>query len=156
MDAREAERRERFLQLFGLRSDYSAEELAASYRTLAKLNHPDLNRDITSDMRMVIVNEGYEFLKAQLELPIDEAARAGKTDDPYYREYKNAFEILRLAFDDYFGEGEDKSRAGDLAVLRERLSLAKRGFSRLVTVLPYNPWVDDAIDKINSINKWLY
>lgn len=156
MDPSDAERRERFLQLFGLRSDYSAEELAASYRTLAKLNHPDLNRDITSDMRMVIVNEGYEFLKAQFELPIDEAARARRTDDPYYREYKSAFEILRLAFDDYFGEGEDKSRVGDLAVLRERLSLAKRGFSRLVTGLPYNPWVDDAIDKINSINKWLY
>ncbi len=156
MDACEAERRERFLQLFGLRGDYGAGELAAAYRTLAKLNHPDLNRDVTSDMRMVIVNEGYELLKAQLDSPAGEVTGAKKPDDVFYQEYKIAFEILRLAFDDYFGEGEDKTRVGDLTILRERLSLAKRGFSRLVTELPYNPWVDDAIDKINSINKWLY
>ena len=40
-------------------------------------------------------------------------------------------------------------------ILKDKLILAKAEFSKLVNDLPYNEWINDAIDKISSINKWL-
>jgi len=43
----------------------------------------------------------------------------------------------------------------DLEALRGRLREAKTQFAVLVDEMDYNPYVDDAIDRIASINKWL-
>lgn len=145
----------KFLTLFGLAYDYTSDELTGAYRTLAKLNHPDVNRDVTSEMRMTIINEGYRFLQENLKHQKTGGETAHPVQDPAYLCYREAFRMLKNAFEEYFGEVEDRSLMGNLQRLRERLMSAKRGFSRLVNEMPYNEWVDDAIDKINSINKWL-
>lgn len=145
----------KFLQLFGLHEDFTEQELASAYRTLAKLNHPDVSRDTASEMRMIIINEGYGFLQEYRKNHPDGSREEKRTDDVHYTCYKTAFMVLKNAFEEYFGEGEDKSNTGDLKLLKERLHVAKNGFSRLLDEMPYSPWVDDAIDKINSINKWL-
>ncbi len=149
------DKKDRLLHLFGLREDFTAEELAGAYRMLAKLNHPDLNRDTASEMRMVIINDGYAFLREYVKTRPPVAAGNAKEEDLPYLLYRNAFMVLKNAFDDYFGELEDRSLVGNISTLRERLMLAKKDFWRLVNELPYSPWVDDAIDKISSINKWL-
>lgn len=153
----------KFLILFGLRDNYTYNELSASYRVLAKLNHPDLNRDESSDGRMSLINEGYDFLKKALESDINdykgfETVREDnvrKAEDIFYAQYKKAFVILQNALDEYFGEGENKKNQADEELLRQNLFRAKVEFATLVNDLPYNLWVDDAIDKISSINKWL-
>ncbi len=145
----------KFLKLFGLSHNFAPAELQSAYRTLAKLNHPDINRDAASRMRMVIVNKGYEVLRSFAASRENHSHPAEPAGDVYYTHYKNAFVILKSAFEDYFGEGQDKTKTGDRYVLIERLRAAKNGFSRLINEFPYNQWVDDAIDKISSINKWL-
>ena len=61
------EKLENYLSLFGLREDFTLEELTASFRVLAKLNHPDLNKDPDSQKRMTSINEVYQFLKQAFE-----------------------------------------------------------------------------------------
>lgn len=149
----------RYLNLFGLREGFSIEELNSTYRTLAKLNHPDITGD-RNDERMVLINEGYRVLKEAhhqgvLGDLLGEHLDVRGEGDTFYLQYKKGFQILQRAFDDYYGEGEDKGFEGKLDLLRKRLLNAKIEFSRLVTDMPYNQWVDDAIDKISSINKWI-
>lgn len=148
-----------YLALFGLGDDYTADELASSYRTLAKLNHPDIIKNAESDERMSLINGAHDFLKDVLatgqikNLKIEKPG--GKREDIFYSQYKKGFLILKNAFEDYFGDGEKKNNFRDEKILREKLLLAKIEFSRLVNEFPYNEWVNDAIDKISSINKWL-
>jgi curved DNA-binding protein CbpA len=150
----------KFIVLFGLGPNFTLEELNGSYRMLAKLNHPDVNRDMEAEMRMVIVNEGYEFLKRLItsgglaEEINDLSAEHIYKEDKIYLQYKKAFTSLKNAFDGYFGL-TDKLIEGKLDLLREKLSAAKDEFSMVINDYPYNEWVDDSIDKINSINKWL-
>jgi hypothetical protein len=150
----ELDTRRRFLILFGLDEGYGIDELGAAYRALAKLNHPDLHPDPSSGMRMAIVNEAYRFLLDHHGKP-PAAPLPVKPRDVCYEIYRAAFDELREALSDYFGEGADKSRMKDLARLRERLRTARKGFARLVDEIPYNPWTSDAIDRILSINTWL-
>lgn len=145
-----------YLSLFGLTEDSTIEELSTSFRILAKLNHPDVCKDVDSEERMTIINEGYKFLKNAFLSEELSSLREEKKEDIFYTQYKKAFLIFKNAFECYFGEGEDKSSVGDEKTLKENLQLAKREFSKLVNELPYNKWLDDAIDKISSINKWLY
>lgn len=157
----------KYLLLFGLREDYSLEELSASYRILAKLNHPDLNRQDNSLETMTDINEGYHFLKeahSSQDFINSEKLNAGKRDkssgdfnpeDIFYNQYKKGFIILKNSFELYYGEREDKSMAGNIEFLKKELLRAKIEFSTLINDLPYNQWINDAIDKINSINKWL-
>ncbi len=152
------EKARRYLAIFGLYETSTLTELNQSYRTLAKLYHPDVNRDVHSDERMIIINEGYTFLRDAIEKGLlgdisQEPLLSGDTD-PCYRQYKRGFQILQTAFDDYFGDG-DKQFEGKFELLAERLRRAKQEFSFLVTGMPYNQWVDDAIEKIHSINKWI-
>jgi curved DNA-binding protein CbpA len=148
----------RYLAIFGLHEKSTLAELNQSYRTLAKLYHPDVNRDVRSEERMIIINEGYYFLRDVIEKgllgDISQEPLLSGDKDPYYRQYKRGFQILQTAFDDYFGEG-DKQFEGKFEMLAERLRRAKQEFSLLVTGMPYNQWVDDAIEKIHSINKWI-
>ncbi|MCU0844139.1 MAG: hypothetical protein MUC76_04355 [Spirochaetes bacterium] len=148
------DRRRRYLLLFGLAGTFGPDELQAAYRTLAKLNHPDVATDTGAGMRMVIINEGYRFLREILE-GAQAPVPAETPEDPYYDRYRRAFKIMSAAFDDYFGEGGRKGLVGELETLRGRLREAKAQFAVLVDDMEYNPYVDDAIDRIASINKWL-
>ncbi|HSV96833.1 MAG TPA: hypothetical protein VLM75_07850 [Spirochaetota bacterium] len=148
------DRKRRYLLLFGLAGPYGPDELQAAYRTLAKLNHPDVATDAGAGMRMVIINEGYRFLRELLDGAQDPFP-AETPADPCYDRYRVAFKTMSSAFDDYFGEGGRKGLVGDLEALRRRLCEAKAQFAVLVDDMKYNPYVDDAIDRIASINKWL-
>lgn len=161
------EKLDKFLLLFGLRESFNLEELTASYRVLAKLNHPDLSQEKDPAL-MATVNEGYEFLKEILSIPKEELTQhfenkrvekkreeKERVEDIFYNQYKKGFVILKSAFEDYYGESEDKSGVGDSEQLKRELLRAKIEFAVLINDLPYNQWVNDAIDKINSINKWL-
>lgn len=157
------EKLEKYILLFGLREGFSLAELTASYRVLAKLNHPDVNKDEDSIRLMAAINEGYEFLKNALsagKVTDFFAERETEADkervfDIFYEQYKKGFVVLKAAFEDYYGESEDKSCVGNTDILKKELLRAKIEFSVLINDLPYNQWVNDAIDKINSINKWL-
>jgi curved DNA-binding protein CbpA len=156
----------KYLTLFGLRGNFTLEELSASFRVLAKLNHPDVSKDKDSVKLMIVINEGYQFLKDSLlngdinnyfinsEQEKQEEEK-GRVEDIFYDQYKKGFIILKNAFEDYYGEAEDKSMTGNTDILKNELLRAKIEFAVLINDLPYNVWVNDAIDKINSINKWL-
>lgn len=155
MDKELQEKAERFLDLFGLDPDFTPGELSSSYRALAKLNHPDVADDTAAAMRMVIINEGYAFLKgARHLLGAGALARRPGPGDAVYRQYRKSFGLLRGAFDDYFGR-PGVAGEGDISLLKKRLAEAKSEFARVINEFPYNEWVDDAIDKINSINRWI-
>jgi DnaJ-class molecular chaperone len=151
-----------YQSLFGLKGRFTREDIRHAYRTLAKLNHPDVNNhDTSSQMRMIIINEAYKFLNEildndELDRFIMEDNEISKDEDidRVYRQYRRGFDILKEAFDRYYGD-QKTADEGNIHVLREKLSLAKEEFARIVTDFPYNQWVDDAIDRINSINKWL-
>jgi curved DNA-binding protein CbpA len=162
------EKLKKYLTLFGLRNNFTMEDLTASYRILAKLNHPDVNKDKNSVKLMTAVNEGYQFIKDAIQtgeintffdnLKQSEAepgSEKKRVEDIYYDQYKKGFIILKSAFEDYYGEKEDKSLTGKTGILKKELLRAKIEFAVLINDLPYNQWVNDAIDKISSINKWL-
>lgn len=162
------EKLNKYLLFFGLRENYSLEELSASYRVLAKLNHPDISKENDSLKTMTEINEGYEYLKNILTSGLLEQLSEKQTildhgrvvkdwtpEDIFYNQYKKGFVILKNSFELYYGEREDKSMTGNIDFLKKELLRAKIEFSTLINDLPYNQWVNDAIDKINSINKWL-
>ena len=160
-----AEKIKKYLTLFGLRENFTIEELSAAFRVLAKLNHPDVSHDKDSGKLMTFINEGYEFLKETLlngdirnyfetSRPVKEEEKS-RVEDIFYDQYKKGFTILKSAFDNYYGDTEDKSMTGKTDLLKTELLRAKIEFAVLINDLPYNQWVNDAIDKINSINKWL-
>jgi DnaJ-class molecular chaperone len=160
------EKLNKYLTLFGLRESFTIEELTASFRVLAKLNHPDVNKDKDSVKLMAVINEGYQFLKECLlngdienylanKIPGKREEEKGRIEDIFYDQYKKGFVILKSAFEDYYGESEAKSMTGNANMLKKELLRAKIEFAVLINDLPYNVWVNDAIDKINSINKWL-
>ncbi len=159
INEKKIEKLREYLTLFGLDEDFSIEELSASYRTLAKLNHPDIVQNDISEEIMVLINEGHDFLKKIFESGEIHSLKTEKRDkgkeDIFYNQYKKAFTILKNTFEVYFGEGEEKKLFRDEKYLKENLHNAKAEFSKLVNDLPYSEWVDDAIDKISSINKWL-
>ena len=154
MDRDFQEKAERYLDLFGLDPDFTPGELSSSYRALAKLNHPDVAGDTAAVMRMVIINEGYTFLKGARSQPGGLGALRPVQQDAVYRQYRKSFDLLRNAFDDYFGR-PGAAGEGDIDLLRKRLAGAKGEFARVIHEFPYNEWVDDAIDRINSINRWI-
>jgi curved DNA-binding protein CbpA len=150
-----AEKAARYLTLFGLPNDYSDEELQKVYRTLAKLNHPDLSDDPESSMRMVIINEGYRFLR-EFRSRISQTLIVQKkaVPDPVYEQYRRAFDIMSIAFNNYYGDG-DRSATADLDLLKGELNDAKKVFASLIEKYPSSQWTADAIDRVFSINKWL-
>jgi hypothetical protein len=104
-------------------------------------------------MRMVIINEGYRFLREEYSgLPAKSYVRT--ETDLAYNGYRRAFTIMSAAFVDYYGEG-DKTLENDLIVLRGRLTAAKDEFAALIEKYPASQWTSDAIDRVFSINKWL-
>ncbi|MFW5771508.1 MAG: DnaJ domain-containing protein, partial [Spirochaetota bacterium] len=115
-----------YMSLFGLRGRFTSEELRHAYRTLAKLNHPDVNKqDTSSKMRMIIINEGYRFISeilenGELDKFITERNDTEKNDDVdrAYSQYRRGFSILTEAFDRYYGDQKTPDE-GDIHVLRE-------------------------------------
>lgn len=158
MEINEREKFNKYISLFGLKVNFSKEELKSAYYTLAKLNHPDIMKGNTSKMRMVIINDGYQYLSKLLEegsLPQDKEVVAKKDNqDIHYNLYKEAFEIMRTAFEDYFGEN-GKIGHNNLEKLQTSLRNSKDLFAKIINDKNYNQWVDDSIDKVASINKWL-
>jgi outer membrane protein assembly factor BamD (BamD/ComL family) len=147
----------RYLSLFGLSSSFTKEELTRSYRTLAKLNHPDLNQDAAAQMRMVIINAGYEYLAGTAgTAETGEAAVAGsaKKEDPAYVVYREGFESLTRAFELYYAEGA-QARADRMELFLSGLRAAKELLARVIREYPQSQWTGDAIDKVMSINLWL-
>jgi DnaJ-class molecular chaperone len=159
------EKLNKYLTLFGLRENFCMEELAGSFRVLAKLNHPDISKDKDSGKLMTVINEGYQFLKESLSngdiknylehKKQETEEEKGRVEDIFYDQYKKGFVILKNAFENYYGDAEDKSMTGNTGILKTELLRAKIEFAVLINDLSYNVWVNDAIDKINSINKWL-
>ncbi|HNR90373.1 MAG TPA: hypothetical protein PKM65_18695 [Spirochaetota bacterium] len=153
---------DRARRLFGLDERFGEDELAATYRILAKLNHPDVSARESSDALMASINEAYALLRnvvrERTAAPgaVNDAAPAARAIDPVYEQYKKGFAALKAAFESYFGETEDRRDEANLPLLRERLRAAKRDFSVVITDMPYSAWVDDAIDKVGAINKWLH
>ena len=145
----------RYLSLFGLSWNFTQEELLSAYRTLAKLNHPDIHRDATAQMRMVIINDGYRFLKEGLIVPPESLAQEVKTaEDPAYILYRRGFDILSRAFDEYYSEGA-QVRSERMEKFLNELRAAKTELASVIREYPDSSWTADAIDKVMSINMWL-
>ncbi|MDA3899063.1 MAG: J domain-containing protein [Spirochaetes bacterium] len=135
---------ENYLRIFGLSPGYSMDELVNAYRTLAKLNHPDVNHSSAASMRMVLLNEGYTHLQNHVGSFPDDGGI-----DPVYSLYREGVDIMSSAFDAYYGGNEDQD------LLKVALVRAKECFSIVVKEYPASDWINDSIDKICSINKWL-
>ncbi len=143
-----------YTTIFGLKPHFTIEELSDAYRTLAMLYHPDISNDHDALQKMQLINTAYDYLKQHAVL----VNKKGETihneiKDSVYDIYKKAFNILQQAFYDYYTDGTGYT--GNTEYLISQLKEAKMLFSKIISDYPYNQWVDDAIDKINSINKWL-
>jgi DnaJ-class molecular chaperone len=153
----EREKLHKYLSLFGLKENYSQNELKSAYYTLAKLNHPDIMKSNTSKMRMVIINAGYHYLSKHVKeekIAFSNVVEKKESPDIHYNLYKEAFEIMRMAFEAYFGEN-GKIGHNNLEKLQKSLRDSKNIFAKIINDKNYNQWVDDSIDKVASINKWL-
>ena len=85
----------KYLLLFGLRENFSLEELSASYRVLAKLNHPDISKENDSLKTMTEINEGYQYLQDALSSGAliflkekDIEPEKNRVEDIFYSQYK--------------------------------------------------------------------
>lgn len=143
---------EKYLSLFGLDSGFDEEELKRSYRLLAKLNHPDLNKDNSSKVRMILINEGYAYLKENISSPMNKTPEKQATDD--YSLYKNAFDLMKDAFDNFSGYGNSYLK-NNRPELKKRFIEAKSLFAELIEKYPESAWVSDSIDRVFTINAWI-
>jgi hypothetical protein len=151
----EEEKRSRYLSLFGLDPLFTKDELTRAYRTLAKLNHPDISADPAAQMRMVIINAGYEFLAdAEGTVPVPVPSQSSRIDDPAYSLYRRGFELLEQGFDLYYTEGAP-ARSEKMSHFYEMLREAKAELARVIREYPESRWTGDAIDKVMNINLWL-
>lgn len=143
-----------YTTIFGLKPHFTIEELSDAYRTLAMLYHPDISNDHDALQKMQLINIAYDYLKqyAVSHNRKDETI-SNVIKDSVYDLYKKAFSILQQAFYNYYTDGTGYT--GNREYLISQLKEAKTQFSKIISDYPYNEWVDDAIDKINSINKWL-
>ncbi|MDH7553635.1 MAG: DnaJ domain-containing protein [Spirochaetota bacterium] len=144
----------KYITIFGLESRFTLEELSEAYRTLAMLYHPDISRDTDALQKMQLINTAYDYLKQHADsLNKQNESKNNNVKDDVYAIYKHAFTILQQAFYYYYTDGTGFT--GNKGHLVVKLKEAKALFSKIIKEYPYNEWVDDAIDKINSINKWL-
>ena len=140
----------KYITIFGLKSTFKLEELSDAYRTLAMLYHPDISSDTDALQKMQLINAAYDYLKQHaVTLNKQNELTSSNAKDGVYAVYKTAFTILQKAFYQYYTDGNNKD------YLINQLKEAKALFTKIIKEYPYNEWVDDAIDKINSINKWL-
>lgn len=144
----------KYITLFGLKTQFTHEELSDAYRTLAMLYHPDISKDTDALQKMQCINTAYDYLKQYaISLNKHNERTSSDTNDSVYAVYKTAFTILQNAFYQYYTDGTGFTDNTDY--LKNQLKEAKALFTKIIKEYPYNEWVDDAIDKINSINKWL-
>lgn len=144
----------KYLDLFGLATGFNEDDLKKAYRTLAKINHPDVNPEESAKIRMILINEGYAFLSENIDslYNINETV---KKENPYdYTLYKEGFDLMKKAFDEYFGY-EDSTVKNDRTILNKRLTVSKEKFAQIIKEHPESEWVSDSIDKIFSINVWI-
>lgn len=142
-----------YTTIFGLKPHFTIEELSDAYRTLAMLYHPDISNDHDALKKMQLINTAYDYLKQYAVSQKKAETVHNEIKDSVYDIYKKAFSILQQAFYDYYTDGTGYT--GNKEHLISHLKEAKTLFSKIISDYPYNEWVDDAIDKINSINKWL-
>ena len=143
-----------YTTIFGLREHFTSEELAHAYRTLAMLYHPDISNDAGTLGKMQLINTAYDYLKNFVDSSIKaDSTKEYEKIDEIYTLYKKAFTILQNSFYGYYSDGSGFT--GDAKYLKSELIKAKELFAKIIKDYPYNQWVDDAIDKINSINKWV-
>ena len=144
----------KYITIFGLKSTFTLEELSNAYRTLAMLYHPDISSDTDALQKMQLINAAYDYLKKHaVTLNKQNELTSSNAKDGVYAVYKTAFTILQKAFYQYYTDGTGFT--GNKDYLINQLTEAKALFTKIIKEYPYNEWVDDAIDKINSINKWL-
>ncbi len=143
-----------YTTIFGLREHFTSEELAHAYRTLAMLYHPDISNDAGTLGKMQLINTAYDYLKNHVvsKHDADDTYNYEKSDSVYCV-YKKAFTLLQQAFYLYYTDGTGFTENKEY--LLTKLTEAKELFAKIIKDYPYNQWVDDAIDKINSINKWV-
>jgi len=143
-----------YTTLFGLDEQFTIDELSNAYRTLAMLYHPDISRDANALQKMQLINTAYDYLKNFVDSSIKaDSTKEYEKIDEIYSLYKKAFTILQNSFYGYYSDGSGFT--GDAKYLKNELIKAKELFATIIKDYPYNQWVDDAIDKINSINKWV-
>ena len=150
----EKEKYKSYILLFGLSDNFSHQQLRSAYSALAHLNHPDVSNSPDSQMRMAIINEAYEFLKTH-KIKVEENVKSESVIDKAYEHYKQGFSIMKSAFENYFGENENKQFVGNKTILQTELKKAKAQFAYLINEHNNSNWTSDAIDRICSINKWL-
>lgn len=144
----------KYITLFGLKAQFTYEELSDAYRTLAMLYHPDINSDTDALHKMQLINTAYDYLKQYAtSLNKHNEPTSSNEKDDVYAVYKTAFTILQKAFYQYYTDGTGFTDNTDY--LKNQLKEAKALFTKIIKEYPYNEWVDDAIDKINCINKWV-
>lgn len=143
----------KYITIFGLSTQFTLEELSDAYRTLAMLYHPDISHDTDALQKMQLINTAYDYLKQYAASSGKQNEITGSNADGVYAVYKTAFTVLQQAFYQYYTDGTGLT--GNKDYLANRLKEAKVLFTKIIKEYPYNEWVDDAIDKINSINKWL-
>lgn len=118
------------------------------------LYHPDISNDAGTLEKMQLINTAYDYLKNYVDSSIKaDSTREHEKIDAIYSLYKKAFTILQNSFYSYYSDGSGFT--GNAEYLKSELIKAKELFATIINDYPYNQWVDDAIDKINSINKWL-
>jgi curved DNA-binding protein len=107
-----------YYEVLGVSRDADAAELQRAYRTLARRNHPDVNKDPAAEERFKEINDAYHVLSdpklrqrydrygpefRSVAEDVDERyARAGARSGPGYRRQTVDFEDL---FGDLFGAG---------------------------------------------------
>ena len=141
-----------YLALFGLDQGYTSDQLQKTYRTLAKINHPDINKNKDSEIRMIFINEGYKYLLEKIDSDLNQKKSRNFEGD--YIKYRSAFNKMKYAFDDYFGYEKSEFK-DDNYTLKERLLVSKKEFAELLDLFPESKWAADTIDRIFVINLWV-
>ncbi len=141
------------LEFFGLKKNYTKEDLKHRFHELAKKYHPD-SSEFTSAYIFLEVLKHKEILENNL---IHHTPKELKSDYEIYKEAKKIEnDSIRIYFQKRSLNHNLTSPDFDYEIeLKKNLSESKFLYEKLISEFPNSIWVTDAKDSIQSLSIWL-
>lgn len=141
------------IEFFGLKKNYSKEDLKLRFHELAKKYHPDSSEFTSSEIFLEVLKHK-EILENNL---IHHETKELKTDYEIYKEAKKIEnDSIRIYFQKRNLNFNLTSPELDYEIeLRKNLLESKTLYEKLISDFPNSIWINDAKDSIQSLSNWL-
>lgn len=151
------------LEILDLHADYTVADLKKAFRKKSKKLHPDVNSDsISSHLAMIQLNKAYSRLLSRNKvIPVADSVQS-KDSFSVYKQGVDLFQKVhpsqwkKVTLNDLFCNGGIKASSNTGSIIKDLINALSKSyycFSKLVHEYQDSPWIDDAYDKMQQIEK---